>query len=705
MNQVYFMMVFLGAVALLPAAAWLVINREKMERKLLFLHFFKITLFYFYCNCFFCATVKWYLGNPEKTLPESFLDMEFRTYIHYGAAALLMDIVILAGVCLLLRKRSNKFVEIFDAWMLIIIVVAIFFSGNISNVVYCAIFIICSVLSLLSVCIGKTEPVYFSSKEYQKAFLGAIPVIGSWFVIIGIYLPNELYISNSNEFMVPYGAFLGVLLIGSVVMAVLLTIVAVMLLPKKFFKLFILFLSGISIMSYFQGMFLNGKLQSLTGDEQTWTQGVQAVNLILWILVIGIIMVSGSYKTFIEKGCKAACVYIMLVQIASLGYLMMAKDIDNVAPQQVLTTEGALEIGNDHNILIFILDRFDSKDFDDLMTDAEFIRPLSDFTYYRNATSLYGNTKEAIPYILEGVEYRYNTERNIFEIYRDAKGDGLFHLSQRGYDIGIYTDANYLSDDLRNIVVNYDKNAEYSCDYFNTIKTMLKASMYRTVPFIIKPRYSYSSSEIYEIAKIEEAWNSLNDLPFYQSLKMDGLYVNNDCKSVFRFYHMNGVHPPYYLSEEVYYDKTAGYTAQSKGCLKIIFEYLEQLKALGKYDDATIIITADHGNPAKRDGREEQLIRISSPIMLVKEAQEQHEDMVINDAPVTQGEMMPAILRAAGMDWTEYGRTFNEVNEDEERERRYQYDDSTCEVIIRYSINGYVKTIDSWNVEDVHHYK
>lgn len=35
--------------------------------------------------------------------------------------------------------------------------------------------------------------------------------------------------------------------------------------------------------------------------------------------------------------------------------------------------------------------------------------------------------------------------------------------------------------------------------------------------------------------------------------------------------------------------------AQGTGSLKIVYEYLEQLRALGKYEDTTIIITADHG--------------------------------------------------------------------------------------------------------------
>ena len=96
----------------------------------------------------------------------------------------------------------------------------------------------------------------------------------------------------------------------------------------------------------------------------------------------------------------------------------------------------------------------------------------------------------------------------------------------------------------------------------------------------------------------EHVWSIDNDLLFYQNLMENGLQVSEEKKSAFRFYHMRGPHAPFYLTEDLKYEPTgrmSSRNAQGTGSLKIVYAYLEQLRALGKYEDATIIITADHG--------------------------------------------------------------------------------------------------------------
>lgn len=698
MEQGYLMVVFLMMIGLFPAVVWLFINRKRIDQNPGIL-MIKTTLFFACYNYFFCSFVKWCLGNSKKTLAESFMNAEYRTYIHYGIVLLIADMVIIGGLLLLCRQCGYALIGVFDTGILIFILTARLFTEDINNVLFCVLFVVCSAISLILTRFGKKNPVYLTLREYPKAFMEAVPAAASWILTLGIYLPSELYISNTDEFMIKYRDYLIVLLIGSVAICIFLIAITEFLLPRKLYKFFCFFLSGVSIMSYVQAMFLNGKLQSLTGEVQTWAQETVLINLVFWVLIVGGMIAGSYYKEWMKKGCKVICIYILLIQTVSLGYLLVTKDLGDATRQSVLTTESSLELAENDNIIVFVLDTYDSSGFDAL--DAEFIQPLSDFTYYANATSRYGNTNEAIPYLLESTEFRYNEKIKGIESYSDSKKDALLRMYQKGYNIGIYTMAEYLSDELSEITVNYEEEAQYTCNYVKTIQNMYKTSMYRILPFAFKSRYSYFSTDISEIAEIQGEWNILNDLPFYQSLKKEGLYVEGGIKSAFRFYHMFGVHPPYYLSEGVYYDKTAGYTEQSKGCLKIIYEYLEQLKALGKYDDATIIITADHGQLMKRGDTGTEILQTSSPIMLVKEAQEHHDDIVICDAPITQGELMPTVLKAAGIDWEEYGRIFSEVDE-EVRIRKYAFNLSN--VFTEYMINGDVKDINRWSLEDIYFY-
>ena len=103
-------------------------------------------------------------------------------------------------------------------------------------------------------------------------------------------------------------------------------------------------------------------------------------------------------------------------------------------------------------------------------------------------------------------------------------------------------------------------------------------------------------------------------------------------KGSYRFYHMYGAHNPYHMSEDcVWVNKDGDMMSQSKGSMKIVFEYVEQLKSLGggdMYENATIIITADHGQNYTYDSNRAGILPYigfdytSSPILLVKNAGE-----------------------------------------------------------------------------------
>ena len=165
---------------------------------------------------------------------------------------------------------------------------------------------------------------------------------------------------------------------------------------------------------------------------------------------------------------------------------------------------------------------------------------------------------------------------------------------------------------------------------------------------------------------------------------------------------MRGPHGPFYLSDDVKYEPTgreATVSSQGRGSLRIVYEYLEQMKELGIYDDATIIITADHGqgyilDSDKTSGKPD---RTSRPIFIVKKPNEQGEAMRISNAPVSQAELIPTILGAVGADGSDYGRTFEDISENEERERMYV--DVYSYFTVQYTIHGDAADLDNWDIK------
>ena len=96
--------------------------------------------------------------------------------------------------------------------------------------------------------------------------------------------------------------------------------------------------------------------------------------------------------------------------------------------------------------------------------------------------------------------------------------------------------------------------------------------------------------------------------------------------------------------------------AQTQG----LKEYLTQLKELGLYDDASIIITADHGD-------KENNMQV---IYFIKQPGETHEKMQSSEAPISHDDFPGTLLQLMGCAADDYDfTTIFDFTEDDERER------------------------------------
>lgn len=658
--------------------------------------------FFFFCDFFVLSAVKAVLGSTESTLFESFWDIQFRTYVNYGMPLVVFAIIMPLILRFVFRDKSFKLIKSADAFMFIALILVWLLKGKISNSGYCIAFVVSAVWALSYIIFSKQEIQYISKSEYKKYAVEMLPVIGAWIVTVGIYLPNELYLVNYSQFSGAYWMFFVIMLLGSIIFGGMILFVSLLLLPKVLFKILNLLLAGVICMGYIQIMFLNGELKALDGVDQIWSVEAKVVNVAIWILLIATILIVGYKKAVVAKVCKFACLYIAAIQIVTLGVLLISTDYGSVKAQEAMSTEGALELSQNGNVLVFVLDCFESSWFEDIVEeDASIIEPLADFTYYRNGTSQFAHTDNAIPYMLTGVAWKEDIAEN-YPGYAYDNSDALSIIAENGYNIGIYTGASYLADSAKALTTNYRNDSSWTYAPIETLKLMLKSSMYKMVPFILKPEYVYYSGDVFVLAKSDEVWNIDNDLPFYNSLIQQGLTVNAESSPAFRFYHMRGPHAPFYLSENIKYEPTgreATVSSQGRGSLKIVYEYLNQMKELGIYDDATIIITADHGqgyisDSDKTSGKPD---RTSRPIFIIKQPNEQGEVMRISNAPVSQAELIPTILDAVGIDGSDYGRTFEEISEDEQRERMYV--DVYSHFTVQYMINGDAADLESWDIK------
>ena len=420
-----------------------------------------------------------------------------------------------------------------------------------------------------------------------------------------------------------------------------------------------------------------------------------------WIFIIFFL----RYKIpQIRKLYRIICVYLILIQLFSTGYLIVTRDIDKDSSYKAFTNKGSLEIDRGKNVIVLLMDRFDAELLEQIMQeDEEFIDPLADFVFYPNATCEFPRTNMAIPYLLTGVEWKDGIDER-YPVYAYENSDFLQQVAQNGYELAIYTNEDFVEEDYRNGILNYNEHFEQKCRFWNTFDTMMRCSKYRIAPICMKNRYVYYNSDISHLIENKNVWNIDDDYPFYQSLVEKGLSLKSDIGRIgtFYFYHFFGPHGPYNMSEEMRNVSPGSITLieQARADLKIIYEYIRQLKELEKYDDATIIITADHGIRFDENYyyNEGVIDRTTIPLIMVKYPNSVNDKLQINETPVSQANFIPTLLEAMGIEHEKYGRTFEEVPINDTKERYYisVWNDS----VYKFEIKGDARIKENWKAFD-----
>jgi hypothetical protein len=458
-------------------------------------------------------------------------------------------------------------------------------------------------------------------------------------------------------------------------------------------------------------MFLNGDMGILDGNKKTFGETKLIVNVVIWLSVTIDLLVFYHFKSmFAQKAVIVISLWLVMTQVVSLGVLIIQNDTSS-KKEMALTTDGILEVSNGDNIIMFVLDTFDERRIDDILEDEEdFLDPLKDFIYYDNATSEFMPTYNSIPFLLTGAEYKENDDAS-YVSYAYSEDSMLEKLYNSGYDLGVYTEKNFVSEDMISIISNYKDNVKRTCSTYDLYILMTQCSKYKMSPFVLKNYFIYDTSDVTLLVADENISNVDNDMPLYNNLVKNGLTVNEDVDKSFRFIHMKGAHPPYTMSEEFqytkfdsrrdsdddysnfYYSKERG-VSQAKGALKIVYEYISQLKKLERYDDAMIVITADHGYIDSISDADGNIVGYSSPILFVKYPNYESDSLSVNNAPVCHSDLINTLEKSAGYSVDNTLRDYDE-NDIRIRFMKTCYNDYTC---LKYRISGNVRDINNWEL-------
>lgn len=515
----------------------------------------------------------------------------------------------------------------------------------------------------------------FKKRVWKHFIIILLPVL--LYFLVG---PLEIYIGNISEFNFELKDFYIFYAVGSVILLVLGSVL-LSLLPSKVASILEVIICAISYMSYIQNMFLNRQLINQDGTAMDWSalQDYTRLNLAVWIvgmLLIGLFpLICKKYYRKIYLGISIFLSALQLVAFISL--LIPAVAVSYEGNHYTLSGEKQYQVAKEQNIIVFVLDHYANETFENsALEHPEMLERLQDFTYFDNADCHYNYTFPSLSHLLTGMPVDCQMEQEQWkEACWSSPSANSFYSTMHdlGYECNFYSAASVfgvlgnianLSGKIDNVIA-----AQPVIDHALLVRLFEKMTIYRNAPYILKPRFE-TLNPIFDVASHYEIESGVEyeNIAFYQSLQENGLSFYESAPNGLTIIHLEGTHglrtttaQAEYTDRGRYEDDEEPTEEETAAGLSIILDaYFEELKRLGVYDHATIILTADHGDGGERP----------QPIFFIKAPQETHEAMQINHAPISHDDFFATLMYCIGEEYQSYGSPVFHWSETEPRERQ-----------------------------------
>jgi len=453
------------------------------------------------------------------------------------------------------------------------------------------------------------------------------------------------------------------------------------------------FLLGTALLLYLQGAFLNGDvLAVLDGNTFDWHDVPQQawVNLAIWVGVLAVLMVLGGlFPEQAKTVTLIASLAIVAAQTVALVTTWVPKDTST--PNYQLNGEDQFVFSTEDNIIFITLDQFNPLIFEEqLEADPSLREYFKDFLYYDNMSSCYSFTFPSLMYLAthEYFDTTVPTRQAVYNAWHSEKAENFYDtLHEHGYTANLYMESNYAALGAENMIGKADNVVEAGRLVVTPLffEFVLDMSLYRYVPIVLKNAVCVSTGGIVDISTFQGVTKLRINYDFLESLEDEGITLTDET-NMFQWYHMAGAHFPYVVTADGYYcpeDESDRVTALH-GYLVMVGTFLEYLQEAGVYDDATIIISADHG-----------YFECFQTVGLVKYPGDHRDEMEVSSAPVAQEDIMPTILAALGEDYSDYGTVFSDWNEGDHRVRGTR----VWGYMREYPEVEWIGNLDQWDAE------
>jgi len=445
------------------------------------------------------------------------------------------------------------------------------------------------------------------------------------------------------------------------------------LLPQMIYKGVMALLSGVSVASYIQNLFLNKELDLIgaTAEGYVPSTGKVVVNALVWgVILIGMFVIAYAKRTDWKKVFGTVSAFLLSVQLVAFGSLFLTADktaFEYPEAELCLDMEEQFTYSADENIIMLMFDNVSNVWLDEAREAyPDIFDSVNDFTYFTNADCNYYGTFPSVVHTLTGnrVDFELSVNEYMQECWDNPYTNKYYDtLAEYGYQANAYiyqkeiiaagNPLDITKGKLANVV---EKNARKDVDYPLLYQTLLEMSCYRYMPDGIKQTFNVNSEQYARIIKYPENTIAYSNVDFYNRLVEDGLSLQEESKS-FVFHHLSGCHE-FINDENCQRAQDVSRDQAIRGLFTLVEEFLDCLKEEGVYDNSTIIIMTDHG-----------VLYNGQPMFLIKRKNETHDVMQESKAPITYDDIIPTLVDEIGGDGSSFGRNIYSYAEDEVRER------------------------------------
>lgn len=495
-----------------------------------------------------------------------------------------------------------------------------------------------------------------------------------------VFAPLEFYAINIFDFWFNIKNIIPIIIIVSVIAFLILFFILQKVNDKK--RIIISkIIFGLFLCLYIQGNYLNIGYGKLDGNEINWKntilKGIK--NSIIWIIVFSLPFAIKPLKKEEKFNIVSSVttIFIILIEIITLICIMYGEHFDSFEQEYKISKNCYLDesklfsMSDKENIIYIVADSIESDMVKNALDQCPQLKEtLSDFTFFDNATGVSWLTYMSFPTMMTGERMKVgeDLQTNINNCFNNSRMYDV--LSKEGFKTEIYSDLALLPSTEKKGLITNKVNKSLNINTMSKIKLtslLYECVFYKYMPHFVKPLFYIDTQNFSKIDNMDTKAYFIDDIKFNNNLIKNGIDTKLKDKS-FKIIELDGSHNPHNITTDVKYNNSLEYLSlpdeqrdvnEVIASLKILGNYIEELKKEGVYDNTTIIWTADHG-----------MYNRYNPALMIKRKNENNDKMIENSAPISFIEdLTPTILNIA-TNSKNYGKDVYDYTENMKRNRK-----------------------------------